>query len=297
MKKTFLLFLTLNLLAAGAFAQRKPFYKSRQQQAQKASAGGAFGETQLWLGLKGGINFAKALPSERYAVFTSTVSDDLNKDFEKNYDNFSSNGYQFGMVFNFNFLKFLSLSFQPEYQSFKFGYENKYKWAGTGSNSVILTQHHRFTLNYLELPLVVRFDVLRKRFRPYLQGGAFYRTLLKADENVDYTSLDNASGAKNPIENTYPTIGANDLFIKSGIGLMGGVGMSYDLGNVRLALDAFYKFGFNNITNEKNRYSDDRLTSTGDVLDNMKIRNIAVSFSVVFPMKYLETSFFKRVAP
>jgi hypothetical protein len=302
MKKSLLIFLLISLLTVEGFSQRRPnngkhFYQGRQKQIQKGSSGGPFADTQLWLGLKGGINYGKAVPTERYAVFTSTVSQDLNKDYEKSYDAFGQNGYQFGMIFNFNFLKYLSLSFQPEYQSFKFGYTNKYIWSGTNNNAVQLNQHHRFTLNYVELPLVVRFDFMRKRFRPYLQAGGFYRTLTKADKNVDYTSLDKASGAQNPIENTYPTVGANDLFIKSNLGLLGGIGVNYDLGNVRLGLDAFYKIGMTNITNEKNRFSDDRLTSIGDTPDGMKVQNISVSFSVIFPMKYLEISSFKRVNP
>ena len=301
MRKLFLLIYLTFLIASAQqlFAQKrsKNASISKRQGGRGASESSPFAQTQMWVGLKGGLNMGKAIPTERYAVFTSTISEDADKTFEKEYDSFGKKGYQFGLILNFNFYKFITISFQPEINSQNFGYKNHYIWAGQGNNSLDLVQKHRFQLNYLDLPLLVRFDVVRTRFRPYLQGGAFYSRLLKADKFVEVTSTDNASGANNPISNTYPVIGAKDLFLKAQWGLIAGAGVNYDLGNVRLGLDAFYKIGMNNITNSSTRFSDDRTTSIGDALDGMKLRNIEVSFSIIFPMKYLETGAFKGVRP
>jgi len=301
MRKIFLLIylisffsFTLQLLAQ---KRSKNASISQRRGGQASSASSPFAQTQMWIGLKGGLNMGKANPTDRYSVFTSTVSTDENKVFEKQYDNFGKKGFQFGLILNFNFYKYFTISFQPEINSQNFGYQNHYTWAGQNNNSLDLIQKHRFQLSYIDLPLLVRFDIVRTRFRPYLQGGAFYSRLLKADKFVEVTSTDNASGAKNPISNTNPIVGAKDLFLKAQWGLIAGAGVNYDLGNVRLGLDAFYKIGMNNITNSSNRFSDDRTTSIGDVLDGMKLQNIEVSFSVIFPMKYLETGMFKGVRP
>jgi hypothetical protein len=287
-------------VSVSVFAQRSGGRGSRKISANSRKARSeesAFAGTQVWLGLKGGINFAKAIPTERYSVFTSIIDPEQDKTYEKSYDGFGKIGFQGGMVFNFNFRRYLTLSFQPAYTSFRFGYKNEYKWTGQNNNSVQLNETHRITVDYLELPLLLRFDILRKRFRPYLQGGAYYGMLLKANKTKEVSSQDNASGAVNPLANTNPALDVRNLFIRSNWGWVAGLGFNYDVGNVRLGLDGLYKIGMNNVTSEKNRYSDPRFTSAGEVLDGFKFQNIEVSFSVIFPMKYLQTGIFKRVNP
>jgi hypothetical protein len=304
MKKTLILiFLLLLGFTEIAFAQRKANRSSKivsqRQKAKKAGAsGGSFANSQIWLGLKGGLTFARVTPTERYSVFTNTiVTEETAKLYDKEYDTFGKNAFQFGMVFYYNFYSIFSISFQPTYSVLNAGYKTEYAWSGQANNSVTLSQKHKFQLNYLELPLLLRADLMKTRFRPFVQGGIFYGRILKAEKSVDFTSLDNASGAIDPIENTSPTIGASELFTKTNWGFGFGGGINYDLGNTRLGLEAMYKLGQNNITNQKNRFTDDRLTSIGDVLDNMKMQHLEISFSIVFPMKFLETGSFKRVTP
>ncbi len=298
------------LFANGVFAQKKQ--RSRAQKApsamEKAKNMDSFFRSQFWIGMKGGANYTKALPTNRHAVFVSTApvaaegSDPATAAaplYEKQYVAFELRepSTQIGLMATYNFKTHFSVSFQPTYTNMNFAYKTAYKWAGQDNNNLELNQTHRFSMGYVELPLLLRFDPLRKRLRPYLQAGAFYGRLLKADKSVDITSLDNASGAQNPIENTAPIIGAQRLFIPSHWGWVAGGGVNYDFGNVRLGLDAQYKYGMNNVTDVKNRYTDNRMTGMGDVMDDMKLRNLAISFTVLMPMKFLETSTYKATKP
>jgi hypothetical protein len=177
------------------------------------------------------------------------------------------------------------------------GYEVAYQWQGQDNNFLDLRYNHRIRLNYLELPLLVRFDVLRQAFKPYVQGGIGYGMLIKADKYIEIESFDRASGANNPIQNESPVIGAKNLFITSQwIWYLGG-GISTELGNVRLGLELNYKQGLNNITNRLNRYSDQRMIGVLDALDDMTLQNIQMEFYCVFPMKFLQVSSFRRVRP
>jgi hypothetical protein len=273
------------------------YLKKKDKEKRNPGAPMPFADSQVWLGLKGGVNTTRALPTERYAVFVSTQGEAANAAFQKEYESFGQVNFQFGVVASYNFAQYLSVSFQPTYSNMYFAYRNQYRWFGQGNNNVELNQTHRYQLTYLEAPLLVRFDILRRRFRPYVQGGAFYGRLIGAEKFITTTSVDKASGAVNPLENTSPNIGARDLFIRSNWGWMGGLGLSYDVGNVRIGLEGLYRFGQNNITNQRNRYTDDRLTSVGDVADNLRLRNIECYFTVVFPMKFLQKSGFDKVNP
>jgi hypothetical protein len=72
---------------------------------------------------------------------------------------------------------------------------------------------------------------------------------------------------------------------------MGGAGGSYQMGNVRLTLDVTYMQGMANITNVKNRFSNDHLAGIGDAQDDIKLNNVVISAGVLFPMRFLSTSF------
>lgn len=72
---------------------------------------------------------------------------------------------------------------------------------------------------------------------------------------------------------------------------MAGAGLHYNLGNVRLVFDASYRIGMSNVTDTKNRFSNDRLSGIGDALDDMKTDNIVLSIGCLFPMRFLSTSF------
>ena len=98
--------------------------------------------------------------------------------------------------------------------------------------------------------------------------------------------------AKTNLTNEPISVGAKDLFARSYWGLLGGIGVNYNLGNnVRLNLDIMYKYGMSNITSTDNRYGSDRLAGVGDAMDDLTLDNLSVSIGCLFPMRFLSSGF------
>lgn len=283
-----ILFICIAFLQFNSFAQRRSY------KAPKKDYLGSFDDSQWWIGLHGGVNLSKALPLKSYSLIEPITGGFLaNKD----YEGFRRLGVQAGARLDFNFHSIFSVSFQPTYTNMNYGYKVQYQWQGQDNNFLDLKYNHRLRLNYLEMPLILRFDFMRQQFKPYAQVGIGYGLLLKADKYIEIESFDRASGASNPIQNDSPIIGAENLFIKSQFMWYLGGGVSYDAGNVRLGAELNYKQGLNNITNKQNRYADQRMIGMLDALDDMTLQNISIEFYFVFPMKFLQTSSFRRVKP
>lgn len=282
-KNIFLIGLCLLLLSSATWGQ-----------VRKKAARDPFYGSQWWLGVRVGTTLTNATVIERYNLFSSTLGAD--QQFDKEYRSFIDPGVHAGAVIVFNFGDF-GVAFQPTYNNMNLVYENTYFWQGAGSNSLLQENRHRVVLNYLELPLSFRYKYSLGSFTPFVQVGAFYGTLIKADKYIEIESFDAASGAGNAIDNTTPIIGAKPLFINSNWGVWGGLGVSYDAGNVRLGLEANYRYGINNVTNRRTRYTDNRMIGIGDALDDISLQNIEISFTCLFPMKFLQTGSFRSVKP
>jgi outer membrane protein W len=253
-----------------------------------------FEKTQFYIGIRGGINLTKAKVTQSYTSFVSTT--DPNEQYEKTYKNFYKPGGTFGLEFAFSYQKFTA-SFQPNYRREIYSYSNTYNWQDTSnaSNYLQLTYNQVTRLDYIELPLFIRYDILDGGLRPFVQIGFYYGILNNASKQLDVEGTDNASGTARDFSQSTSTIGADDLFIKSSIGMALGVGCSYKVGNVRLILDATYRKGLNNVSNVANRYSSNPLTGSGDVSDDLKLNNITFSFGCLFPMKFLTSPAYKAV--
>ena len=120
--------------------------------------------------------------------------------------------------------------------------------------------------------------------------GVFYSVLLNAVKTVNVSSLDEAAGGTNTITSEPLIVGVKDLF-SNYAGWMGGVGASYQLGNVRLVLDASYRQSLSNIVNPQNRFANDRLSGIGDAQDDLNLKNVVISAGVLFPLRYLSSNF------
>src|SRR5690606_6373109 len=122
-------------------------------------------------------------------------------------------------------------------------------------------------------------------------AGAFSAILVNANKSVTITGTDYASGGTNEFESEPIIVGAKDLFAKNHWGLMGGAGLNYHQGNVRINLDIVYLHGMSNISSTENRYGNDRLSGVGDALDDMTLDNLAISLGCLFPLRFLESGF------
>lgn len=275
------------LLLAGISVCAQP--RKKGGMASKPNQQNKFLEKQWWLGFKAGINLAEAVPTQRYAVITPVnYSQGLN---DKAYDSFNKVGSQATLEATF-YYKGFSFSTQPTYRQSRFTYSNQFQWDNPEDvdERLVLTYDQEQKLDYADFPLVVKYDILRDKFRPYVQLGIQYSLLVNGNKSVTVSGTDYASGGTNSFSNEPITVGAKDLFANYW-GLMAGVGLEYNLGNVRVVLDAVYHKGMSNITNTENRYGSDRLSGIGDAQDDMKLNTITTSLGVLFPMRFLSSSF------
>ena len=285
MKRILVVFLVLaSVLLGQAQPKRKP-----GGLAAKPSQQNKFLEKQWWLGFKAGTNLSQAVPIKRYTIMTPTNYALALTD--KSYDSFGKMGFQAALEVTF-YYKGFSFSTQPTYRHSSFTYSNQYQWTNSENpaEQLILQYDQEQKIDYADFPLIVKYDILRNKLRPYVQAGIFYSMLINANKSVNVSGTDYASGGTNQFANQEIIVGAKDLF-DNYWGIMAGVGADYNLGNVRLVLDVSYWKGMSNITNVENRFGNDRLAGIGDSQDDLDFNNIVISAGVLFPMRYLSSDF------
>ncbi|MCU0445438.1 MAG: PorT family protein [Microscillaceae bacterium] len=288
------------LMVSNAQAQKRkgdfgPFRKHKPQSKKKDKNLIRFENTQWWLGAKFGGNLTQAKPFERFTPFSSTSN--FNPDFyNKQYQDFRPAGAFSGFVITF-FHRGFSASLQPNYRRHRFLFSNDYEWLDLSNPNLNLTLNYQYaqSLDYIDIPLLFRYDILRSKLRPFVQLGGYYGQLINANLTLERTGIDRASGSTSPISEPELEVGNPNYFIKTSLGLLGGIGVNYDVGNVRLSLEANYRYGMNNLANAQNRYLDNRLASIGYAPDNVKLRSFEISLSCLFPMRFLISKNFKSV--
>lgn len=293
--KCILIFFLLTTFSDFAEAQKRGRIKSTSSKSKSRKAKDPFTQTQWWIGAKFGASLTQAEPTAYYSTFSPTIGNTANSYFKK-YEDFKKAGYHAGLNITF-FHKGLSFSLQPNYGRQSFSYSNDYEWTDSENpnNRLQLNYKQANNLDYLDIPLFIKYDILQTNFRPFVQIGGFYSSLVNADKTLTITGTDYASGSPNPFESEEIIVGAKDLFLNSSVGLLGGVGFSWDIGNIRVSMDVNYRYGMSNITNAANRYRDNQLASVGDALDDMKLRNIQMGFHILFPMRFLISKNFRAV--
>ncbi len=289
--KRAVVFIVVSIMAIGLTTSNAQV--NRKMKGRRSSSSSKFLNTQWWVGVKTGANFTKAKPVQRYSTFSSSV-DPSTDVYDKDYQDFNKVGGQAGIEITYYHQGF-SLSFQPSYRRMSFGYTNTYTWtdASTPNSSYGLNYESIQKLDYFELPVLIRYEPFKTRLRPFVQGGIYYAFLNNAYKSTEIRITDNASGGQDDYTEETITLGAKELFIKSQLGWLVGVGISYPVGNVRLTLDVTYRRNTNNITSSANRYANDRLTGSGDILDDVKVRNIAASVSILIPLRFIMKDSFK----
>lgn len=258
----------------------KAYTKKREKKDDK------FLDTQWWLGFKGGVNLSEAEPGDRFSAFSPiNFSEEENR---KTYSSFEGLAGQAGIEVTF-YHKGFSFSLQPNYRRQRFSYSNDFLWedANNPNSRLELRYEQDHEVDYIEIPLFIKYDFTKTAARPFIQVGAYYATLVGANKSLVVSGADFASGGVGPFENEEVIIGADDLFISSSVGVAGGVGVSYDVLNVRIIFDATYRYGLNNVTNAENRFSENQLSGIGDALDDLEFRNISFNLGILFPLRFL----------
>ena len=244
---------------------------------------------QWWIGVRGGINFSSVTVQNSYSVFSFT-NDFTEGDNEKKYHAFTLPGLQFGFSVSYEFLTGLSVNLLPAYASYRYLYDNSFRWydAENQSNNVTTSYKVETRLQYISLPLTFKYELSRGSFKPYVQVGGYYNYLTDAIKKVETTGIDQASGADQEIDVTNLSVGIEDRIKKWNYGIVGGAGFTYNVGNARLGLEINYHYGLQNLDNGGMKYVDNQLvTGTYDVPDDFSLNNLEISMQVIIPLKFI----------
>src|SRR5690606_35783146 len=207
----------------------------------------------------GGINFARPTVQKSYPLLSPT-NYDLSQ-IGKKYESFKQIGSQYTFEVSFYFKGF-SLSFQPTYQvsNFMYSYENMWITA-TQAGAYSLTEKYEQDqkVEHFLLPLILKYEFTGNKLRPYVQAGFNQAMLVNATKTVGISGVREDISGSSEFKHRPILIGAKDLFAKYYWGMIGGAGVNYNLGNVRLNLDIQYRYGMSNITSVANRYKNEQL--------------------------------------
>ena len=244
---------------------------------------------QWWIGVRGGVNASTANVSQSYHIFSYSGAVTAG-DNTKKYESYSLPGLQFGFSVSYEFVRSLSINVLPMYASYRFEYGNAYRWTDPENPDKRVTNNYNFEtrLQYVLLPMTIKYELTKSRLKPYVQVGAYYGLLTDAIKKVKLTSVDQASGADTEIKVTDLSVSIDDRTQKNNYGIIGGAGFTYNLGNARLGLELNYHYGLQNLDNPSMKYADNQLiTGTYDVPDDYSLQNLEISFQVIMPMKFI----------
>ena len=266
-------------------------------------------DNQWWVGLKSGINKTKVRVSDEYTIlsFTNNVAT------SKNYNLKYGLGYQVGGIVAWDFYYNFNLSVQPYFANHKYVYEYEAKWE-SDINSLIIKDNHFQSVNFLNIPVLLRYEIRLPKFKggssfgsvaykpiitshsditPYLQAGISYTRLLTSSKNIQRVETVNSFSSAPEEE----LINTKNLTNKGGLDYVFGAGVSYDIaGSFRVALDAVYKIGSQNLTNQKNRFSNEKLTQKYfDAPDDIKLNSWQVNLHFLFPLKFIYSANYRSI--
>ncbi len=265
------------MLTSSTFAQRKPTKNPLE----------SFLDTQFWLGLKMGVNYTQAFPNSRNTGFSPIdySSDSL----QKSYADFALPGAHMGLEMNFYHRGF-SASFQPAYKRSRYSYTNQLGWNGELPNSRFETQYDiEQRLDLIELPLMIKFDVIRKgKIRPFIMAGGFYSLIASAQKDVSITQIDYSSGSALTSSGGTTTLGVKDSF-QNFSGVSAGTGVNLDYWNIRTVFEINYKRSLTSTTRPNAQQNE--LASFGEVNDEVFLRDLSFSLSFVFPFRFIDQQF------
>lgn len=244
---------------------------------------------QWWIGVRGGTNLSVANPETSYYIFSYTGAATPG-DNQKNYDAYNLPGLQFGFSASFEFIRGLSINLLPSYTSYAFQYSNSYRWYDSENSIKQVTTNHkiRTKLQYVELPMTIKYELTEGAFKPYLQAGGFAGLLTDANKTVETTGIDQASGSDQEIRVSELSVGIHDRTARWNYGIMAGIGFTQNVGNARIGFEFNYLYGLQNLDNGSRKYVDNQLISgIYDAPDDYSLNSIAISFQVIIPLKFI----------
>ena len=309
-----LLLICFTTTAMAQFASKKEGKKPRKEGSKfslfngggkksNQAKSGFKGEAPQWqLGIKGGANLSHVEATNSYTVVTPL---DLGSNLTnaKMYDKpYSNIGNHVGLTGAVAMSPNLSLAFEPGYTTYKFGYETSYQWSQfeDAQSYVNVANDIDHVISYLDFPLSIRYHLKTGPFKPFIQLGGYYGFRTNADKTITTSIEDGAGGGLEELSSVTQRTGVDELFLRSSAGVLGGAGISLDVGNspssvsgstdigtVRFSLGVNYRYGLHNVVNKSTRYEDSQITSGSyDVTDDLELRNIEIYLGCQFTLKY-----------
>ena len=264
-------------------------FSSVQAQRRLDAKGGisAFLDTQWWLGLKFGTNVTSPIVGDRYSVLSPVNY--AESDLDKAYDDFTIPGFQGGLDATF-YTKGFSIGLQPAFKFVVFSYENRLNWEIGGQQEAFSTRYQiKQGLNTLEIPLTVKYDIIKQgKLRPYVILGGFYSFVLSGRKKVQVDHRD--AILNTDINAGEMIIGKNDEF-KDYAGVLGGVGASFDYGNIRILLDITYQRSLLSAIEPEALFAENQLFAIGNITDDISLSHINASMGIVFPLRFIDNTF------
>ena len=274
------------LLCACAFSSDLMGQRITRQRYQESGIS-SFLDSQWWLGLKLGANLTQPDPSDTYSALSAINYD--NEDLEKEYEVFSLPGMHAGLDITYYHRGFY-VGLQPVFKRIRYAYQNQLTWDSNTQQEAFLTDYDvEQSIEYVEIPLVVKYDIVKSgNLRPFVSGGIAYSMVTGARKKLNIMHSDMVLNTT--LDGGEVRLSVADEF-QAYAGVMGGIGASIDYGNIRAILDVVYHFGLTSAVDQDQIFNENELFSLGDVNDNVFLRTINISLGLVFPLRFLDTTF------
>jgi hypothetical protein len=247
-----------------------------------------FIEKQWWLGIKSGTTLSGINVLQGFSGFSPINYQSS----PKKYENYRQAGFAalFDIAFTY---RHLGVSFTPGYRNARFAYQTSYTWTDMLNPDIRLDLNntHEHRIEYVDLPLSVRYDITATRLRPYVQLGTYYALLVQAFKTLRSTGNDYASGGISAFSFAPVNQTVTSQFAPRHWGLLAGAGLHYQAGNIRFNLDLQYRHGMSLVNSTRNRYDNVSFSGLGEVMDDVKLHALLIQAGVLFPMKFLSRDY------
>jgi hypothetical protein len=249
-------------------------------------------QSQVSLGIIGGVNFTAPV---------ATVSHDILQPGSRNRDGsigkeyfsmFSgeSTGGQFGLMANVPLFSRFSIDIQLLYFQYSFPYHSRYTWSNDlGENPWTLDQMHRHNIDYVELPVMLRMEILPNAVSPFIAAGGYLGISSSSNKFISSRFI-----ASNEISQTEEWNGYSlsaegslrEVLLGWNAGILGGGGVRYRASMLEVGIAAYYRVGLVQIVDASRRYTAFNSFSSNsyDAMDNTFLHNLSLNVYLVFPL-------------
>lgn len=250
----------------------------------------ATAQNPIRVGVYGGINLTNVLPTESHSVLEPTpVGPDREGKEYIEWFNSEQMGFQAGLMGLIPINDQISVVPMLLYMQHHFRYDVSQRFVDTlNPDPLVHDQRFRHQLRYLQIPIMLRWDMLPNRFSPFVQAGAYAGLLVDGQKSLDERLLPESQLPQDNNEGFVRSQSGpgNDALQSFDAGMLGGLGLRWR-GNI-LEVGLMVNF---------------RWELTAPVLDSRRYANAegwassAMDVYDAFSMQHLEAGLYLLVTP